>query len=314
MGERKKPALVVMAAGMGSRYGGLKQIDPVDEYGNIIMDFSIFDAKEAGFEKVVFIIKKAIEKEFKENVGKRMERRVQVEYVYQELDKVPEGFEVPEERVKPWGTGHAILCCKDVVNEPFAVINADDYYGKQAFQEIYNQLTSQGDDERYQYAMVGYELVNTMTDHGHVARGVCATDDQGRLVDIHERTRIEKRGDHGAYTEDDGATWVTLPGDTVVSMNLWGFTPSILEELDRRFASFLDREVPSNPLKCEYFLPFVVDELLKEDKAQVKVLKSKDRWYGVTYKEDKETVVQAIRRMKEQGLYPEKLWEDRDGQ
>ena len=314
MGERKKPALVVMAAGMGSRSGGLKQIDPVDEYGNIIMDFSIFDAKEAGFEKVVFIIKKAIEKEFKENVGKRMERRVQVEYVYQELDKVPEGFEVPEERVKPWGTGHAILCCKDVVNEPFAVINADDYYGKQAFQEIYNQLTSQGDDERYQYAMVGYELVNTMTDHGHVARGVCATDDQGRLVDIHERTRIEKRGDHGAYTEDDGATWVTLPGDTVVSMNLWGFTPSILEELDRRFASFLDREVPSNPLKCEYFLPFVVDELLKEDKAQVKVLKSKDRWYGVTYKEDKETVVQAIRRMKEQGLYPEKLWEDRDGQ
>ena len=314
MGERKKPALVVMAAGMGSRYGGLKQIDPVDEYGNIIMDFSIFDAKEAGFEKVVFIIKKAIEKEFKENVGKRMERRVQVEYVYQELDKVPEGFEVQEERVKPWGTGHAILCCKDVVNEPFAVINADDYYGKQAFQEIYNQLTSQGDDERYQYAMVGYELVNTMTDHGHVARGVCATDDQGRLVDIHERTRIEKRGDHGAYTEDDGATWVTLPGDTVVSMNLWGFTPSILEELDRRFASFLDREVPSNPLKCEYFLPFVVDELLKEDKAQVKVLKSKDRWYGVTYKEDKETVVQAIRRMKEQGLYPEKLWEDRDGQ
>lgn len=314
MGERKKPALVVMAAGMGSRYGGLKQIDPVDEYGNIIMDFSIFDAKEAGFEKVVFIIKKAIEKEFKENVGKRMERRVQVEYVYQELDKVPEGFEVPEERVKPWGTGHAILCCKDVVNEPFAVINADDYYGKQAFQEIYNQLTSQGDDERYQYAMVGYELVNTMTDHGHVARGVCATDDQGRLVDIHERTRIEKRGDHGAYTEDDGATWVMLPGDTVVSMNLWGFTPSILEELDRRFASFLDREVPSNPLKCEYFLPFVVDELLKEDKAQVKVLKSKDRWYGVTYKEDKETVVQAIRRMKEQGLYPEKLWEDRDGQ
>ena len=305
---------IIMAAGMGSRYGGLKQIDPVDEYGNIIMDFSIFDAKEAGFEKVVFIIKKAIEKEFKENVGKRMERRVQVEYVYQELDKVPEGFEVPEERVKPWGTGHAILCCKDVVNEPFAVINADDYYGKQAFQEIYNQLTSQGDDERYQYAMVGYELVNTMTDHGHVARGVCATDDQGRLVDIHERTRIEKRGDHGAYTEDDGATWVTLPGDTVVSMNLWGFTPSILEELDRRFASFLDREVPSNPLKCEYFLPFVVDELLKEDKAQVKVLKSKDRWYGVTYKEDKETVVQAIRRMKEQGLYPEKLWEDRDGQ
>ncbi len=314
MGERKKPVLVVMAAGMGSRYGGLKQIDPVDEYGNIIMDFSIFDAKEAGFEKVVFIIKKAIEKEFKETIGRRMEQRVKVEYVYQELDKLPEGFTVPEGRVKPWGTGHAILCCKDVVKEPFAVINADDYYGKQAFREIYGQLTSCGDDDRYQYTMVGYELINTMTENGHVARGICTADDQGRLVDIHERTRIEKRGDHGAYTEDDGATWVDLPGDTVVSMNLWGFTPSILKELDDRFASFLRREVPANPLKCEYFLPFVVDELLKEDKAQVKVLKSRDRWYGVTYKEDKETVVQAIRRMKEQGLYPEKLWEGYNGQ
>lgn len=314
MGERKKPVLVVMAAGMGSRYGGLKQIDPVDEYGNIIMDFSIFDAKEAGFEKVVFIIKKAIEKEFKETIGRRMEQRVKVEYVYQELDKLPEGFSVPDGRVKPWGTGHAILCCKDVVEEPFAVINADDYYGKQAFREIYGQLTSCCDDDRYQYTMVGYELINTMTENGHVARGICTADDQSRLVDIHERTRIEKRGDHGAYTEDDGATWVDLPGDTVVSMNLWGFTPSILKELDDRFASFLRTEVPSNPLKCEYFLPFVVDELLKEDKAQVKILKSKDRWYGVTYKEDKETVVQAIRKMKEQGLYPEKLWEGRNGQ
>lgn len=309
MGEEKKPVLVVMAAGMGSRYGGLKQIDPVDEYGNIIMDFSIFDAREAGFEKVVFIIKKAIEKEFKENVGRRMERHIQAEYVYQELDKLPAGFEVPEGRVKPWGTGHAILCCKDVVKEPFAVINADDYYGKQAFREMYRQLTTCGDNDKYQYAMVGYQLNNTMTEHGYVARGVCSTDDRGKLVDIHERTRIEKRGDGGAYTEDDGATWVNLPGDTVVSMNLWGFTVSILEELDRRFAAFLRREVPVNPLKCEYFLPFVVDEVLKENRAEVTVLKSRDRWYGVTYKEDKETVVQAIRRLKEQGLYPEKLWE-----
>lgn len=310
MGQGKKPVLVVMAAGMGSRYGGLKQIDPVDEYGNIIMDFSIFDAKEAGFEKVVFIVKKAIEKEFKENVGSRMEKRIETEYVFQELDKLPDGFEIPEGRVKPWGTGHAILCCKDVIDGPFAVINADDYYGKQAFKEIYRQLTDHGDDERYQYAMVGYRLNNTMTENGYVARGVCSMDERGKLVDIHERTRIEKRGDDGAYTEDDGATWIPLPGESVVSMNLWGFTESIFGELDRRFGAFLEREIPGNPLKCEYFLPFVVDEILKEDKAEVTVLESRDRWYGVTYKEDKETVVSAIRQLKDKGLYPEKLWED----
>lgn len=310
MGQGKKPVLVVMAAGMGSRYGGLKQIDPVDEYGNIIMDFSIFDAKEAGFEKVVFIIKKAIEKEFKENVGSRMEKRIETEYVFQELDKLPDGFEIPEGRVKPWGTGHAILCCKDVIDGPFAVINADDYYGKQAFKEIYRQLTDHGDDERYQYAMVGYRLNNTMTENGYVARGVCSMDERGKLVDIHERTRIEKRGDDGAYTKDDGATWIPLPGESVVSMNLWGFTESIFGELDRRFGAFLEREIPGNPLKCEYFLPFVVDEILKEDKAEVTVLESRDRWYGVTYKEDKETVVSAIRQLKDKGLYPEKLWED----
>ena len=262
MGQGKKPVLVVMAAGMGSRYGGLKQIDPVDEYGNIIMDFSIFDAKEAGFEKVVFIVKKAIEKEFKENVGSRMEKRIETEYVFQELDKLPDGFEIPEGRVKPWGTGHAILCCKDVIDGPFAVINADDYYGKQAFKEIYRQLTDHGDDERYQYAMVGYRLNNTMTENGYVARGVCSMDEKGKLVDIHERTRIEKRGDDGAYTEDDGATWIPLPGESVVSMNLWGFTESIFGELDRRFGAFLEREIPGNPLKCEYFLPFVVDEMI----------------------------------------------------
>ena len=309
MGQ-KKPVLVVMAAGMGSRYGGLKPIDPVDEYGNIIMDFSIFDAREAGFEKVVFIIKKAIEKEFKENVGSRMEKRIKTEYVFQELDKLPEGFGIPEGRVKPWGTGHAILCCRDVIHGPFAVINADDYYGKQAFQEMYRQLTEHEDDERYQYAMVGYRLNNTMTDNGYVARGVCSINERGKLVDIHERTRIEKRGSDGAYTEDDGATWVTLPGESVVSMNLWGFTESIFGELDRRFGAFLERELSGNPLKCEYFLPFVVDEILKEDKAEVTVLESRDRWYGVTYKEDKEAVVRAVRELKDKGLYPEKLWED----
>lgn len=305
----RKPVLVIMAAGMGSRYGGLKQIDPVDAYGNKIIDFSIYDAVQAGFEKVIFIIKKAIEKEFKEHIGNRMAEHVKVEYVYQELAKLPKGFEVPEGREKPWGTGHAILCCRDAIDGPFAVINADDYYGKSAFQSIYSQLTKVMDGEQYQYAMVGYKLYNTLTENGYVARGVCTVDGNGRLKDIHERTRIEKHGEQAEYTEDDGATWTKLGQDTLVSMNMWGFTESILEELEGRFSDFLSRQLPVNPLKCEYFLPFVVDELLKEGKAQVTVLKSVDRWYGVTYKEDKETVVRAIEGLKRAGLYPERLWE-----
>lgn len=306
----KKPVLVIMAAGMGSRYGGLKQIDPVDKEGNLIIDFSIFDALEAGFEKVVFIIKKSIEEDFKECIGDRMSKHVKIEYVYQETDDLPVGFEVPERRVKPWGTGHAILCCKNVVDGPFAVINADDYYGKTAFKSIYDQLSSQVDSEKYQYTMVGYELYNTLTENGHVARGVCYTDDKDKLVDIHERTRIEKHQDKAEYTEDDGKTWEYLPAGTIVSMNMWGFTSSILDELDKRFASFLEKNLPVNPEKCEYFLPFVVDELLKEGDAEVTVLKSVDRWYGVTYKEDKDMVVEAIQSMKDNGLYPERLWED----
>lgn len=306
----KKPVLVIMAAGMGSRYGGLKQIDPIDQYGDKIIDFSIYDAIQAGFEKVIFIIKKAIEQEFKEQIGNRISKQIQVEYVYQELDILPEGYEIPEGREKPWGTGHAVLCCEDVVDGPFAVINADDYYGKGAFKSIYDQLSAVEDGELYQYTMVGYQLYNTLTENGHVARGVCSTDVSDKLTDIHERTRIEKHGDIAEYTEDDGATWTRLSKDTIVSMNMWGFTASMLSELGARFAAFLDREVPVNPFKCEYFLPFVVDELLKEEKAEVTVLKSIDRWYGVTYKEDKETVVKAIQELKDQGLYPDKLWED----
>jgi NDP-sugar pyrophosphorylase family protein len=305
----KKPVLVIMAAGMGSRYGGLKQIDPIDHYGNKIIDFSIYDAVEAGFEKVIFIIKKAISKEFKENIGDRLAAHVEVEYVYQELDKLPEGYEIPEGRVKPWGTGHAILCCKDKIDGPFAVINADDYYGKHAFTAMYKQLTNVTDGQKYQYSMVGYQLYNTLTENGHVSRGVCSTDASGKLVDIHERTRIEKQGSKAKYTEDDGASFTELGEETIVSMNMWGFNQSIIYELEKRFVAFLDRELEKNPLKCEYFLPFVVGELLKEEKAEVMVLKSKDRWYGVTYKEDKEMVVQAMKNLKESGCYPEKVWE-----
>lgn len=306
----KKPVLVIMAAGMGSRYGGLKQIDPVDEYGNIIIDFSIYDAKQAGFEKVIFIIKKAIEEEFKIHIGNRISRYMDVEYVYQETDKIPEGFSVPEGRVKPWGTGHAVLCCAGCIDGPFAVINADDYYGKEAFHMIYDQLTAVRDNDKYQYTMVGYQLYNTLTDNGHVARGVCTVDGKGHLVDIRERTRIEKHGGIAQFTEDDGATWTELAESTIVSMNMWGFTESVLGELGNRFGAFLEKNLPVNPLKCEYFLPFVVDELLKSGQAEVAVLKSVDRWYGVTYKEDKEMVVNAIRGLKDSGLYPQKLWED----
>lgn len=305
----KKPVLVIMAAGMGSRYGGLKQIDPIDSFGNLIIDFSIYDAREAGFEKVVFIIKKAIDKDFKERIGNRIAGNMEVEYAYQEVDKLPEGFKVPEGREKPWGTGHAILCAKEAIDgAPFAVINADDYYGKSAFRSIYNYLSERQEEDGYDYAMVAYDLYKTLTENGHVARGVCTVDEKGKLADIVERTKIEKHGEQAEYTEDDGATWVPLAAGTQVSMNLWGFEPSILKELEDRFTSFLTKSIPENPLKCEYFLPFVVDELLKEGKASVEVLTSADNWYGVTYKEDKQKVMDAIQALKDQGNYPEKLW------
>lgn len=302
-----KPTLVILAAGMGSRYGGLKQIDPVDEQGHIIMDFSIYDAIAAGFEKVVFIIKKANEAVFKESIGNRVSEKVKVEYVYQELDKIPEGFTVPEGREKPFGTGHAILCCKDVLDGPFAVINADDYYGKHAYQQIYEYLMSHQDDEKYRYMMVGYLLKNTLTEHGHVARGICVTDEQGYLKEIEERTHIEKRGDKAAFSEDDGESWTEVSLDSVVSMNIWGFSQSLLKELETGFAEFLKNELPKNPLKAEYYLPVAVGSMLKEGKASVRVLNSQDKWFGVTYKEDKKMVVESIARLKEQGLYPEEF-------
>ena len=307
----KKPVLVIMAAGMGSRYGGLKQIDPVDGQEHIIMDFSLYDAKKAGFEKVIFIIKRENEADFRQAIGDRVSREMEVAYVFQELDNLPRGYQVPEGRVKPFGTGHAVLSCIQEVDGPFAVINADDYYGRHAFEMIYQFLSSHTDDDKYRYTMVGYILENTLTENGHVARGVCVTDESGYLQGIHERTHIEKRGDVTAYTEDDGATWVTIPEGSTVSMNMWGFSASMLRELQERFPRFLDENLKKNPLKCEFFLPSVVGELLDEGKATVQVLKSADKWYGVTYKEDKAVVVEAIARMKAEGLYPEKLWEEK---
>lgn len=298
-----------MAAGMGSRYGGLKQIDPVDREGHIIMDFSIFDAKRAGFEKVVFIIKRENEKDFKEAVGHRMEQVMDVAYVFQDIDKIPEGFQVPEGRVKPWGTAHAVLCAMDEVDGPFAVINADDYYGRHAFQVIYDYLTTHEDDEKYRYTMVGYRLKNTVTDNGHVSRGVCELDPEKHLVAINERTRIEKRDGGIAYSEDDGETWISLDPDTLVSMNMWGFTQSMMEEIRRGFPGFLEKGLSENPMKCEYYLPSVVSGLLAEDRASVTVLESEDKWYGVTYKEDKPVVVEAIQSLKDAGIYPQDLWE-----
>ncbi len=302
--------LVIMAAGMGSRYGGLKQIDPVDSFGNIIMDFSIYDAKKAGFDQVVFIIKRENEREFRQAIGDRISRFIDVSYVYQDFTALPSGWQVPQGRVKPFGTGHAVLCCKQAVKGPFAVINADDYYGSHAFRCLYRYLTSHVDDERYRYCMVGYILGNTLTDNGHVARGVCRTDKDGYLVGIQERTHIEKRGSGAAYTQDDGRTWVDLPTDSIVSMNMWGFSQSIFRELEARFPAFLEKGYKEDPLKCEYFLPTVVGELLAEEKATVQVLKSPDQWHGVTYKEDRAAVERAIQEMKDAGRYPESLWKE----
>ena len=304
-----KPVLVVMAAGMGSRYGGLKQLDPVGNHGQLIIDYSIYDARRAGFETVVFVIKHEIEDAFKAAIGDRLSRVMDVKYAYQDLTDLPEGYAVPEGRVKPWGTAHAILAARKVIDGPFAVINADDCYGPQGFKAIYDYLSAHPDREGcYEYAMVGYLVGNTVTENGYVARGVCEEDEDGYLLKVTERTHIAKDGENARYTEDEGKTWVELPGDTIVSMNLWGFTKSFLTEAEARFPAFLDRALAENPLKGEYFLPSVVTQLLEEDKARVKVLRSHDKWYGVTYKEDKPMVVSALAEKTAQGLYPDDLW------
>lgn len=303
----KKPVLVVLAAGMGSRYGGLKQIDPVGSQGEAILDYSIYDAHQAGFDTVVIIIKEAIRRDFMETVGKRLEKApVEIRYAYQELDHLPAGYTVPEGRTKPWGTSHAVLCAAEAIDgAPFAVINADDYYGKSAFKVIYDQLAVT--EEPYSYCMVGYELSKTVTDHGSVARGICVTTEQGYLAEVTERTRIEKY-DGGIHFTEDGENWVDVAPETTVSMNMWGFMPSFLEEINARFSAYLDSALPGNPLKCEYFLPLPVAQLIHEEKATVKVLSSPDRWFGVTYAADKPVVVAALRAMTGEGKYPDGLW------
>jgi len=299
----KEPCLVILAAGMGSRFGGLKQITPMDDRGHAIIDFSLFDAYRAGFRKVVFIIKHEIEDDFKAAVGTRMEKYFDVRYVFQQIDMLPSGYCVPANRVKPWGTGHAVLCAANAIDGPFAVINADDYYGRDAFSVIYNHLKNMTDDTRH--AMVAYRLKNTVTEHGHVARGICETAN-GFLTGVNERTHIEKRGSDAAYTED-GVNFTPLSGEVNVSMNFWGFGESLLTELKDRFPAWLDANLPVNPEKAEYFLPFVANAVIQENKGTIAVLECGEKWYGVTYKEDMPGVIAAIAEMKKAGKYPEVL-------
>ena len=298
-----EPTLVILAAGMGSRFGGLKQIMPVDGHGHAIIDFSLYDAYRAGFRKVVFIIKHEIEEDFKAAVGRRMEKYFDVRYVFQQLDMLPEGYGVPAGRVKPWGTGHAVLCAADAVDGPFAVINADDFYGPSAYASLYEFLAAGRPDN--DHAMVAYALRNTVTEHGTVARGVCQVEN-GLLTDVVERTKIKKDGADAAYTED-GETWLPLSGDAPVSMNFWGFGRSMMEELQRRFPAWLDENLPKNPEKCEYFLPLVANALIKEGEGSIRVLNCHETWHGITYKEDLPDVIAAIAKLREEGIYPETL-------
>lgn len=300
----KNPELVIMAAGMGSRYGGLKQIDKVDEQGHIIIDFSIYDAIKAGFRDVTFIIKHEIEKEFREVMDSHLAgKNINVKYVFQEVDMLPEGYSLPEGRKKPWGTAHALLCALGTVEAPFAVINADDYYGANAFKKIYDFLKNTTDDSKYHYAMVGYRIKNTVTEQGTVSRGVCKHEN-GILTEITERTKIGIRPDSSIYYVENDVEY-DLDPETLVSMNLWGLTPSYLKECADRFPAFLDANLKTNPQKCEFFLPGVISDLITEGKADVTVLDNDDKWYGVTYKEDKVQVVEAFKELKAKGVYPE---------
>lgn len=304
----KKPILVIMAAGMASRYGGSKQTDAVGQNGEAIIDYSVYDAIKAGFEKVVIIIKREFEEQFNQAVGDRISKHVELKYAYQDINDLPKGYEVPKDRVKPWGTCHAVLSARDLIDAPFAVINADDYYGPDAFKKIYEFLSNCKDESKNDYAMVGYILANTLSDNGSVSRGVCVVDEEGYLESIVERLKIEKYGDSTRYTEDNGDTWIDVDIKSTVSMNLFGFTQNFLKELEYNFPKFLDEAIKTNPLKGEYLLPKFVGQLVDEKKATVKVLKSDDKWYGMTYKEDKDIVVNAMLEKHKTGQYKTPLW------
>lgn len=304
----QQPTLIVMAAGIGSRYGGLKQVDPIGPNGEIILDYAIYDALRAGFGKVVFLIRKDIEAVFREKIGRTVEQHAPVVYAFQEIHNVPAWFSVPPERTKPWGTGHAVLCCKGLVNEPFAVINADDYYGPGAFKALSTYLSTARDlpGSVYDYCMAGYILCNTLSEHGTVARGVCTVTPDGFLAGVKERTRIQERDGVVQFTEN-GVDWTPISENSTVSMNMFGFTPSFFDELEKRFPIFL-RQNAENILKAEFYLPEVVNQLLQEGLAHVKVLPTDEKWFGVTYPADRAYVQQAIGNLIRRGLYPEDLW------
>ena len=300
------PALVVMAAGIGSRYGGLKQIEPVGPHGEIVVDYSVYDALRAGFSRIAFLIRQDMQAAFREKIGRAVERRADTTYVFQELDRLPAGFAVPAGRSKPWGTGHAVLSCKDAIRAPFAVINADDFYGEAAFQALAQFLRKAQDrDGMYDYGMVGYALRNTLSEHGHVARGVCEVAPDGFLIDVRERLHIESRPEGIQYTEN-GTDWAALSPDSTVSMNTWGFTPSVFAELEARFPCFLQAN-RHRLASAEFFLPDVVGDLVQEGRTRVKVLPTEDKWWGVTYQEDRPMLQAAIRALIRKGAYPEKL-------
>jgi choline kinase len=302
----QKPVLIVMAAGLGSRYGGLKQIEPVDQSGHILMDYAIYDAKKAGFETVICVLREGMQKDFYEVCGNRIAKGMDLKIAIQDLNNLPEGFSVPEGRTKPWGTCHAVLSAKDYVSGPFAAINADDYYGPKAYETIFNFLCTEDSAPLEKHAMVGYRLGNTLTEHGHVARGICKVKD-GKLTEIVEHTRIEKREGGAESFLDDGTT-VFLPDDTTVSMNLWGFRGSMMREIESRFGAFLEENLPVNPLKCEFLLPSIPNFLMKENKAEFMVLPTADKWFGVTYAADMPLVQQAFADMRASGKYPAELW------
>ncbi len=302
----EKPVLLIMAAGLGSRFKGQKQVTPVDDAGHLIIDFTIFDAHRAGFDTVIFVIKEDMREAFHAAIGRRIERDMTVKYVYQRMEDIPEGIMIPEGRVKPWGTAHATLSARHEIKGPFAVVNADDFYGREAFQTIYDFLSAS--DGETGHAMVGYRIENTLTENGTVSRGVCAVNDQNCLTDIVERVTIASRPGGAAFTEDDWKSETFIPDGTQVSMNMWGFGLQMMREIEMRFKPFMLENLPKNPLKCEYFLPYVPGQMIKEEGTKIFVLPSRDRWYGVTYPDDLPIVKTAVARMKAEGVYPEHLW------